>query len=92
MNCKLYNKSNSKHIKKLQTKQNLSLAVTVGAPQSSDGSAIPEYGEQRSKTLRARILVASSTNINLSTNMASEAISEHLILKIFMGEHAPRPP
>ena len=30
-------------------------------------------------------------NINLSTNMASEAISEHLILKIFLGEHAPSP-
>ena len=25
-------------------------------------------------------------------NMASEAISECLILKIFLGEHAPRPP
>ena len=26
------------------------------------------------------------------SNMASEAISECLILKIFLGEHAPRPP
>ena len=44
------------------------------------------------KTLGPGILAASSPNINLSTNMASEAISEHLILKIFLGEHAPRPP
>ena len=58
----------------------------------SDGSAIPEHGEQRSKNTRPGILAASSPNINLSTNMASEAISEHLILKIFLGEHAPRPP
>ena len=27
-----------------------------------------------------------------SPNMSSEAISECLILKIFLGEHAPRPP
>ena len=44
------------------------------------------------KTLGPGILTASSPNINLSTNMASEAISKYLILKIFMGEHAPRSP
>ena len=44
------------------------------------------------KTLGPGILAASSPNINLSTNIASEAISEHLILKNFLGEHAPRPP
>ena len=58
----------------------------------SDGSAIPEHGERRSKSTRAGIPAASSPNINLSTNMASEVISQHLILKIFMGVHAPRPP
>ena len=45
----------------------------------SDGSAIPEHGERLSKTLGPGTLAASSPNINLSTNMASEAISEHLI-------------
>ena len=44
------------------------------------------------KTLGPGILAASNPNINLSTSMASEAISEHLIIKIFLGEHAPRPP
>ena len=44
------------------------------------------------KTLGPGILAASSPNINLSTNMASVAISEQLILKIFGGEHVPRPP
>ena len=44
------------------------------------------------KALGPGILAASSPKINLSTNMASEAISEHLILKIFLGEHAPTPP
>ena len=41
------------------------------------------------KTLGPGILVASSPNVNLSTNMVSEAISEHLI---FLGEHASRLP
>ena len=36
-------------------------------------------------TLGPSILAASSPNINLSTNMASEAISEHLILINFSG-------
>ena len=45
-----------------------------------------------SKTLGPSILAALSPNINLSTNMASETISEHLILNIFLGEHGPRPP
>ena len=44
------------------------------------------------KALGPGIPAASSPNINLSTNMASEVISQHLILKIFLGEHAPRPP
>ena len=44
------------------------------------------------KTLGPSILAALSPNINLSPNMASEAISEHLISKIYLGEHAPRPP
>ena len=39
----------------------------------SDGSAIPEHGKRHSKN-------TSSPNINLSTNMTSETISEHLIL------------
>ena len=58
----------------------------------SDGSVIPEHGKRRSKSTRVGIPAASSPNINLSTNMASEVISQHLILKIFLGEHAPRPP
>ena len=58
----------------------------------SDGSVIPEHGERCSKTLGPGILAASNPNINLSTNMASEAISEYLILKIFLREHAPTPP
>ena len=41
------------------------------------------------KTLRAGILAASSLNINLSTNMASEAISEHLF---FSGGACPQTP
>ena len=45
------------------------------------------------ETLKPGILVASSPNINLSTNRASKAISEHLIWKKkFRGEHAPDPP
>ena len=44
------------------------------------------------KTLGPSILAASSPNINLHTNMASEAISEYLILNVFLGEHAPAPP
>ena len=44
------------------------------------------------KTLGPGILAASSPNINLSTNMASEAISEHLILKEFSGEACPQTP
>ena len=41
------------------------------------------------KTLGPGILAALSPNVNLSTNMVSEAISEHLI---FLGEHASRLP
>ena len=44
------------------------------------------------KALGLGIPAALSSNIKLSPNMASEAISQHLILKIFLGEHAPRPP
>ena len=44
------------------------------------------------KTLGPGILAESSPNINLSTNMASEAISEHLILKIFSGGACPQTP
>ena len=44
-----------------------------------------------SKILSPGILAALSPNINLSTNMASEAISEQLILKHFLGEHVPTP-
>ena len=40
-------------------------------------------------TLGPGILVALSPNINLSTNMASEAISEHLL---FLGSMPPDPP
>ena len=40
------------------------------------------------KNLGPSILTPSSPNINLSINMASEAVSEHLI---FMGEHVPGP-
>ena len=45
-----------------------------------------------SKTLRPGILAASSPNINLSTNMASEVISEHLIFKFFSGGAGPKTP
>ena len=41
------------------------------------------------KTLKPGILAASSPNINLSTNVASEAISEHLILKITHHHRCP---
>ena len=58
----------------------------------SDGSAIPEHGEQHSKNTWAGILAASSPDINLSTNVASQAISEQLILIIFLREHATTPP
>ena len=44
------------------------------------------------KALGPSIPAASSPNINLSTNMVSEAILQHLILKIFLREHALRPP
>ena len=44
------------------------------------------------KALGPSIPTASSPNINLSTNMASEAISQHLILNIFLGEMPPHPP
>ena len=55
----------------------------------SDGSAIPEHGERHSKNTWASILAALSPNINLSTNMALEVTSEHLI---FWGSMPPHPP
>ena len=50
--------------------------AVMAQPSLNMGSGAP-------KTLGPGILVASSPNINFSTNMASEVISEHLILKIF---------
>ena len=44
------------------------------------------------KTPGPGILAASSPNINLSTNMVSEAMSEQLILKLFWGSMPPDPP
>ena len=44
------------------------------------------------KTLGPGILAASSPNINLSTNMASEAISEDLISKNFYEGAYPQTP
>ena len=43
-------------------------------------------------TLGPSILAASSPNINLSTNMASEAISKHLTLKKNLGGACPQTP
>ena len=48
------------------------------------------HGERCSKNTWPSILAASSPNMNLSANMASEAISEHLILH--WGSMAPDPP
>ena len=58
----------------------------------SDGSAIPEHGERHSKNTWASILAALSPNINLSTNMALEVTSEHLILKKISGGACPHTP